>query len=320
MSPRGEPRPLSVAPMLDHTDRHLRWVLRQLSRRTLLYTEMVVGQAIRHGDRERLLGFDPEEGPVALQLGGDDPVLLADCAAIAEDLGYDELNLNVGCPSDRVQSGCFGAVLMRTPERVNEVVAAMRARVRLPVTVKHRIGIAEDGGSYEGLLRFVDAVPEADRLIVHARVAVLAGLSPRQNREVPPLRWGEVHQLKRDRPERRIEVNGGIRSLDAVVEHLRAVDGAMVGRAVLDDPWLLTRADEVVFGEPARAITPGDLVERVEGYVARWLGRPGFRPWHVHRHLMGLFVGVPGARRWRRTLADRADDPRAVRVAWDAIQ
>jgi tRNA dihydrouridine synthase A len=230
MHPRGPLRALSVAPMLDHTDRHFRFIARQLSRHALLYTEMIVGQAIRHGDRQRLLGFDEAEHPVALQLGGDDPALLAECAVVAQDMGYDELNLNVGCPSDRVQSGCFGAVLMRTPERVAEIVAAMRARVALPVTVKHRIGV--DGlEGYEHLLHFVDTVAAAgaDRFVVHARIAVLHGLSPRQNREIPPLRYEDVFRLKADRPALRIEINGGIRTLQSARELLDKVDGVMMG-------------------------------------------------------------------------------------------
>jgi tRNA-dihydrouridine synthase A len=316
MAPRGERRPLSVAPMMDHTDRHLRWVLRQISRHTLLYTEMVVGQAIRHGDRQKLLGFDPAEHPVALQLGGDDPALLADCAVIAEDQGYDELNLNVGCPSDRVQSGCFGAVLMKTPARVAEVVAAMRARVRIPVTVKHRIGV--DGReSYEHLLEFVDTVAAAgaDRLVVHARIAILAGLSPKENREIPPLRYGDVRRLKADRPALRIEINGGVTTLDQAVDHLGQLDGVMIGRAIMDRPMLLADADRVVFGDPAPPLGRAELIERVAGYVRRHLGEAHFRPWHVHRHLMNLFTGVPGARRWRRVLAEHADDPEGLRIA-----
>ncbi|MEQ1568412.1 MAG: tRNA dihydrouridine(20/20a) synthase DusA [Myxococcota bacterium] len=320
MPARGQRRPLSVAPMMDHTDRHLRWVLRQLSRHTLLYTEMVVGQAIRYGDREKLLGFDPVERPVALQLGGDDPALLAQCARIAEDMGYDEVNLNVGCPSDRVQSGSFGAVLMKTPHKVAEGVHAMRAQVSIPVTVKHRIGV-DDLDSYEQLERFVDVVAEAgcDRFVVHARIAILAGLSPKQNREVPPLRYDDVVRLKRARPALWIELNGGVTTLEAAVGHLDAVDGVMIGRAVIEQPMMLARADAVVFGVEQPSVDAEGLVEAVESYVRR--PHPtGFRPWHVHRHLMGLFTGVPGARAWRRTLAQHADAPDATRRALAAVR
>ena len=217
--------------MMDRTDRHFRRLLRLISRHTLLYTEMVTSRAILHGDRERLLGFDPSERPLALQLGGDDPDQLSECARIANDLGYDEVNLNVGCPSDRVQSGNFGVCLMRTPERVAECVAAMRAAVELPVTVKHRIGV-DELDRYEDMLGFVDVVAAAgcDRFTVHARKAWLHGLSPKQNRDVPPLRHADVHRLARERPELIIEINGGLRSLDQVDAELEHVDAVMLGR------------------------------------------------------------------------------------------
>lgn len=309
MNPRGVLRPLSVAPMMDHTDRHLRWVLRQLTRQTLLYTEMIVGLAIRHGDRQRLLGFDPEEGPVALQLGGDDPALLADCAAVAWDFGYDELNLNVGCPSDRVQSGCFGAVLMRSPERVADVVAAMRARVPLPVTVKHRIGV-DELDRYEDLHRFVTTVAAAgaDRFVVHARAAWLQGLSPKDNREIPPLRYPDVHRLKAELPHLRIEINGGIRTLDDTEAQLARVDGVMIGRAAIENPMMLALADQRIYGSTAPPIGPDELVERVAGYLGAAATLPGFKPRYVLRHLVNLFAGLPGARAWRRTLVGRADE------------
>jgi tRNA-dihydrouridine synthase A len=319
MDPRGERRPLSVAPMMDHTDRHLRWVLRQLTRRTLLYTEMVVGQAVRHGDRERLLGFDPEEKPLALQLGGDEPVLLAECAAIAEDLGYDEVNLNVGCPSDRVQSGCFGAVLMRRPERVAAAVEAMRRRVAIPVTVKHRIGV-DELDRYEDLHRFVTAVPAADRFVVHARIALLDGLSPRENREIPPLRHADVHRLKAELPHLRIEINGGIRTLDEAEAHLQRVDGVMIGRAAVETPLMFADADQRLFGSTATPVGVEELVDRVAGYLGRCARLRGFRPRHVLRHLLNLYAGVPGARAWRRILAERSDEGTdALRAALAAI-
>jgi tRNA-dihydrouridine synthase A len=291
--------------MMDHTDRHFRWLVRQLTRRTLLYTEMVVMHAVRHGDRERLLGFDPAERPLALQLGGDDPVQLAECARVAEDLGYDEVNLNVGCPSDRVQSGCFGAVLMRAPERVADCVAAMRAAVSLPVTVKHRIGV-DDRDAYEDLVAFVDAVAPSgcDRFVVHARKAVLKGLSPRQNREIPPLRHADVHRLKAERPQLAIEINGGLRTLDEAEAHLGRVDGVMIGRGVVDAPMILADADRRLYGDDRPATTREALVRAAADYVARWDGREHFHPRHVWRHLVNLYAGEPGARAWRRSVAD----------------
>lgn len=322
MNPRGELRPLSVAPMMDHTDRHLRWVLRQLSRHTLLYTEMIVGQAIRHGDRARLLGFDPEERPVALQLGGDDPVLLAECAAIAWDMGYDELNLNVGCPSDRVQSGCFGAVLMRSPERVAAAVDAMRGQVPIPVTVKHRIGV-DELDRYEDLHHFVTTVAAAgaDRFVVHARMAWLQGLSPKENREVPPLRYADVHRLKAELPHLRIEINGGFKTLDDAVAQLGAVDGVMIGRAAIDNPMLLADADQRLFGSTEAPIGGAELVDRVAEHLAQAATIPGFKPRYLLRHLVNLFAGLPGARAWRRTLVERADEGvDGLRAAYAAIR
>jgi tRNA-dihydrouridine synthase A len=321
MEPRGPLRALSVAPMIDHTDRHFRFIARQLSRHALLYTEMIVGQAIRYGDRQRLLGFDPAERPVALQLGGDDPALLAECAAIGEDMGYDEINLNVGCPSDRVQSGCFGAVLMKTPMRVAEIVAAMRARVALPVTVKHRIGVDELEG-YEHLLHFVDTVAAAgaDRFVVHARIAVLKGLSPRQNREIPPLRYEDVFRLKRERPSLRIELTGGVRTLPHARALLDQVDGVMMGRAVIDDLMVLSQADQLVFGEDSAPVSREELVARVAEYVERCRELPNFRSRYVLRHLVGLYAGVSGAKAWRRTLSERADEGVAgLRAAAEAV-
>lgn len=302
--------------MMDHTDRHLRWVLRRISRRVLLYTEMVVTHAIRHGDRERLLGFDPSERPLALQLGGDDPAALAECARIAEDLGYDEVNLNVGCPSDRVRSGSFGAVLMKTPERVADAVAAMRAAVAIPVTVKHRIGV-DDADRYEDLVRFVRTVAPsgADRFVVHARKAVLGGLSPKQNREIPPLRPGDVHRLKIDFPALQVEINGGIRSLGEAAEHLRHVDAVMIGRAVIEAPMMLAEADGVIFGETTPAPTRARIVEETLQYLERRHREdPTFRARWVLRHLSPLYAGVPGAAAWRRTLAETEDLAAAARA------
>lgn len=307
-SPRGPTPALSVAPMMDHTDRHLRWLLRQLTRRTLLYTEMVTTGALLHGPRARLLGLDPVEHPVALQLGGDDPDELATCARLAFEAGFDEVNLNVGCPSDRVAAGSFGAVLMRRPERVAQAVAAMRAAVPLPVTVKHRIGV-DELDRYEDMLRFVDIVAEAgaDRFTVHARKAWLQGLSPKENRTVPPLRHEEVWRLKAARPGLHIELNGGIRSLEEVATHLAHVDAVMLGRAVIEDPWLLRQADARVFGEegPGLVDSREALVARLRAYAQDRLAE-GERLGPVIRHVLPLFNGQPGARAWRRLLSERA--------------
>jgi len=290
--------------MMDRSDRHFRVFLRRLSRHTLLYTEMVHVRAVLSGDRERLLGFDPEESPLALQLGGDDPGDLAEAARIAEDLGYDEINLNVGCPSSRVQSGNFGVCLMGQPDRVAEGVAAMRAAVSLPVTVKHRIGF-DDRDSYAHMLEFVDRVAAAGcvHFTVHARKAWLRGLSPKENRNIPPLRPEEVVRLKAERPELVIELNGGIRDLDAVDAWLGPVDAVMIGRAAWDNPYLFAEADRRYFGASTAVPRRAEVVAAMEPVMARALER-GARALSVVRPMMGLFSGVPGARAWRRTLSD----------------
>lgn len=310
---RGAVRAISVAPMMDCTDRHFRWLMRQISRRALLYTEMVTTGAALHGDRAHVLGFSPEERPLALQLGGDDPAALAASARIAEDMGYDEVNLNCGCPSDRVHSGNFGACLMAQPGRVADAVAAMRAAVAIPVTVKHRIGI--DGRErYEDMLEFVDAVAAAgcDRFTVHARIAVLGGLSPKENRTVPPLRYPDVYRLKAERPGLVVELNGGVRSLDAVQEHLGAgVDAVMIGRAAYEDPFVFADVDRRFFGvEEAEAPGRFEVARRVGEYAEAYVrASPQRKPSAVLRHLLGLFTGQPGAREFRRILGD-ARDPR----------
>ncbi len=293
--------------MMDRTDRHDRYFLRQLSRRVLLYSEMVVTKALLHGDREYLAGFDPEEHPIALQLGGDDPAELAVCAKIAEDMGYDEVNLNVGCPSSRVQSGCFGVVLMRRPGRVAEAVVAMRDAVGIPVTVKHRIGV-DELDRYEDMLNFVDVVAEsgADRFTVHARKAWLKGLSPKENRNVPPLRYDDVYRLKGERSSLPIELNGGVRTLDEALTHLEHVDAVMIGRAATDTPIIFAEADQRVFGDDGPVVTRDEVVERMAAYLDRWIGRPRFRPHHVTRHMLTLYAGVPGARAWKRALTEGA--------------
>ncbi|MFY0536516.1 tRNA dihydrouridine(20/20a) synthase DusA [Nannocystis pusilla] len=317
-SRRGLVRALSVAPMMEWTDRHFRWLVRQISRRTLLYTEMVTTGAALHGEREIVLGFDPSEGPLALQLGGDDPQALAECARIAEGMGYDEVNLNVGCPSDRVQGGNFGACLMRQPSRVAACVAAMRAAVSLPVTVKHRIGV--DGRErYEDMLEFVDAVAAegCDRFTVHARIAILAGLSPKENRTVPPLRYPEVYRLKAERPGLVVEINGGVRSLDAAAEHMRAgVDAVMIGRAAYEDPYCFAEVDRRFFGEteapPSRFEVARRYGEHADAHLRAY---PRRKASAVLRHVLGLFTGQPGAREFRRILSETRDErPPSVRM------
>jgi tRNA-dihydrouridine synthase A len=318
-APRS-PHTLSVAPMMDWTDRHCRAFHRTLTRRALLYTEMVTTGAILYGDRERHLGFGVVEHPLALQLGGSDPSALAECARIAGDWGYDEVNLNCGCPSDRVQSGAFGACLMRTPDVVARAVEAMKAATSLPVTVKHRIGI-DDLDSYEHLTRFVRTVAEAgcETFIVHARKAWLSGLSPRENREIPPLRHDVVRQLKADFPHLTVVLNGGILTLEAARDALAWADGVMIGRAAYQDPYILATADCEVFGEVGTPPTRREAIEAFLSHVAAQLeqGQPLNR---MMKHTLGLFAGQPGARHWKRTLSERGHLPGAgVDVVREAL-
>jgi tRNA-dihydrouridine synthase A len=294
---------LSVAPMMERTDRHFRFLVRQISRRTLLYTEMVTTPALLKGPTERLLRYDPQEHPIALQLGGDKPEDLTQCALLAEDAGYDEVNLNVGCPSDRVQTGRFGACLMAEPARVADAVSAMQNRVQIPVTVKHRIGI-DDLDRYEDMLNFVDVVAKAGcwRFSVHARKAWLQGLSPKENRTVPPLRYDDVYRLKRERPDLDIEINGGIKTLAEAQDHLRHIDAVMIGRAAYDDPYLFAEADNLVFGDDAVASDRQEVGAKMLAYAEAQIGE-GQRLHSITRHMMGLFTGVPGARAYRRHLS-----------------
>ncbi len=294
----------SLAPMMDATDRHFRYLFRQVSRRALLYTEMITTGAIVHGDRERLLGLDTCEHPIAIQLGGDNPSELAACARIAADWGYDEVNLNVGCPSDRVQSGHFGACLMARPQVVAAGIAAMRDAVDIEITVKHRIGI-DDLDRYEDMLRFVDSVGQAGcgRFSIHARKAWLHGLSPRENRSVPPLRYADVYRLKQERPELCVEINGGIETLEDCEMHLQKVDAVMVGRATYDDPCRWLDTDRRLFGETADPARREDVARAMAEYVDDWVSRGG-QARHVLRHCMHLFAGQPGARRFRRHLSE----------------
>ena len=300
---------ISVAPMMDWTDRHCRFFHRQLTKQALLYTEMVVADAVIHGARDRLLGFDATEHPVALQLGGSDPAKLAEAAAMAEAFGYDEINLNVGCPSDRVQSGTFGACLMLTPALVGECVAAMKRAVRVPVTVKCRLGV-DDQDVETALDDIADRVfaAGADALWVHARKAWLEGLSPKENRDIPPLDYDRVYRLKQRLPGRFVGINGGIVSMSEVDEHLRHVDGAMLGRAAYHTPAILLEADRRIGGGPAPDLR--DVIDAMADYAGRHIAAGG-RLSHVTRHMVGLFHGCAGARRYRQILSTEATRPDA---------
>ena len=313
----------AVAPMIDWTDRHCRFFHRQLTGRALLYTEMIVADAVIHGDRERLLGFDRSEHPVALQLGGSDPEKLAEAAEIGAGFGYDEINLNVGCPSDRVQSGTFGACLMKTPDVVAAGVSAMKARVSLPVTVKCRIGV-DDQDTEIALDALADAAwsAGADALWVHARKAWLQGLSPRENREIPPLDYDRVYRLKQANPDRFIGINGGIVSLDEAAAHLAHVDGVMLGRAAYQNPAILAAVDALLEGGERVPVDYALLIEAMAAYAERHIASGG-RLSHVTRHMIGLFHGFDGARRYRQILSSRATKPGAgaevLREAFSAV-
>ncbi len=300
-----------VAPMMECTDRHCRFFHRLLTRRALLYTEMLTAGAVLHGDRARLLRFDAAEHPLALQLGGCDPQALAGCARIGADAGFDEINLNVGCPSDRVREGRFGACLMAEPELVGDCVGAMKATVAVPITVKCRIGI-DDQDPDQTLEIFAQAVEQAgaDALIVHARKAWLKGLSPKENREVPPLDYERVYRLKAAHPRLTIVLNGGIAGVEEALAHLAHVDGVMMGRAAYQEPWRLIAVDPLCFGEAARCCSPKDALVALIPYIERELAR-GTRLHAITRHLHGVFRAVSGARAFRRHLAGAATTPDA---------
>ncbi len=302
---------LSVAPMMDRTDRHFRYLLRLLSPSALLYTEMVVAQAVLHGDRERLLGFDPAEHPLVLQLGGSDPDLLAAAAEQGECRGYDAINLNIGCPSDRVQSGEFGACLMAHPQLVAAGVAAISRRVAIPVTVKTRIGI-DDHDDYAFLRAFIDPVVEAGcrTFIIHARKAILQGLSPAENRSIPPLRYDVVYRLKQDLPELNIILNGGVRTTAEVLQHLQCVDGVMIGRQAYKEPFWLAELQLEVCGRVGTMPARRHVVEQMAEYAEKVMSG-GARLHHVTRHMLGLYAGLPGARSWRRYLSEAVHAPNA---------
>jgi tRNA-dihydrouridine synthase A len=293
--------------MVDWTDRHFRFFLRHLAPRSLLYTEMNTTGAVLRGKSEHILDFDPREGPLALQIAGDDPMAVAQAVLKAEDWPYDEYNLNCGCPSDKVQDAHFGACLMAEPGLVADLVAAMKESTKKPVTVKHRIGIRGHGTvreKYEDMAEFagICARAGADRLIIHARIAILEGLDPRQNREIPPLRYEDVYRLKREFPELTIEINGGVRTLEVLLPQYDSVDGVMVGRAAYEDPYFMTVAERAVFGDPLSGITRRSVILSMMPYFEEWEDK-GVPPHKIYRHMTDLFAGFPGARRWRQLLS-----------------
>jgi tRNA-dihydrouridine synthase A len=297
---------LCIAPMMDWSDHHCRYFWRLLTKEALLYTEMVTTGALIHGDRQRFLHYNTEEHPIALQLGGSNPTDLARCARWAQDWHYDEVNLNCGCPSDRVQSGMFGACLMAQPQLVADCVKAMVDACDIPVTVKHRIGI-DDMESYQQLTDFIEPIAQAGckTFIVHARKAWLQGLSPKQNREVPPLNYPWVYQLKRDFPNLNIVINGGIQTLEQSQAHLEQVDGVMIGREAYQNPWLLAEVDRQIFGVDRPAASRDHVMEQLLPYVEQQLAL-GARLNHITRHILGLFQGEPGAKKFRRHLSENA--------------
>jgi len=299
-------RTLAIAPMMDHTDRHFRYFMRIISPHALLYTEMITTGALIHGDRQRFLEHNADEYPLAIQLGGSDPKDLAACAVIAEEAGYDEVNLNVGCPSDRVQSGRFGACLMAEPELVAESVSRMSQRVDIPVTVKTRIGI-DEMDSYEELTSFIKCVKEAgcDCFIIHARKAWLNGLSPKENREVPPLQYETVHQLKKDFPEIDLIINGGFTTQDSIMKQYTHVDGVMIGRAAYQNPYLLAKIEQALFTNGNPLPTRYEILEKFMEYVQQNLDQ-GIYLGHMSRHILGLFLSQPGARAYRRYISENA--------------
>ncbi len=308
-------RRFSVAPMMDWTDHHCRYFLRLISKRALLYTEMVTTGALIHGDSARFLRYDQSEHPVALQLGGSDPAALAACTKMAETAGFDEVNLNVGCPSDRVQNNMIGACLMAHPQLVADCVKQMQDVVDIPVTVKHRIGI-NGRDSYAELCDFVGTVSAAGctTFTVHARIAILEGLSPKENRDVPPLRYDIAAQLKTDFPDLEFILNGGIKTLEQCTEHLQTFDGVMIGREAYHNPWLLSEVDHQLFGDAQREITRTSVLEQLRPYLLEHLAQGGKVP-HVTRHILGLAQGFPGARRFRQLLsADiyKTDEPMRI--------
>jgi len=310
--------PFSVAPMMQRTDRHFRYFLRLLTERTLLYSEMIVADALLNGAREHLLDFSETEHPIALQVGGSDPEKMARCARIAEDWGYDEININVGCPSSRVQKGDIGVCLMADPEQVAQCVSSMRAAADLPVTVKHRIGF-DDRDRYVDMARFVETVADAGcpRFTVHARKAWLDGLSPTDNRNVPPLRYEDVYRLSREFPRVDIELNGGIETLDDIRTHLENVDAVMVGRAAYHRPYRLGHIDREIFGVDRDPPSRRQIAERMADYAEWWIEEKGGKLSHITHHIMQLYSHRRGAGEWRSYLGEHtdSDDPEVIREA-----
>ncbi|MGC9403960.1 tRNA dihydrouridine(20/20a) synthase DusA [Vibrio genomosp. F10 str. 9ZC157] len=299
----------SIAPMLDWTDRHCRYFHRLLTSQTLLYTEMITTGAIIHGKGD-FLAYNEEEHPVALQFGGSNPTDLATCAKLAQERGYDEINLNVGCPSDRVQNGRFGACLMAEPQLVADCVAAMNDVVDIPVTVKTRIGI-DDQDSYEFLTDFISIVSEkakCEQFTIHARKAWLSGLSPKENREIPPLDYDRAYQIKKDFPHLSIAVNGGVKTLEETLIHLKHLDGVMVGREAYQNPYLLAQVDQLIFGLDKPVMKRSEAVEAMLSYIEQQLSN-GAKLGHITRHMLGLFQGMPGGRQWRRYISENAHKP-----------
>ncbi len=303
---KAEPWKFCVAPMLDWTDRHCRFFLRQMSQHARLYTEMITTGAIVHGARARFLKFNPAEHPIALQFGGSELDEIAQAAELGEHYGYDEINLNCGCPSDRVQEGRFGACMMREPDHVAAAVRTMRSVTSLPVTVKHRVGV-DDSEDYPFMRHFVETVAAAgcEVFIVHARKAWLKGLSPKENREIPPLQYDLVYRLKQDFPSLTIVINGGIKTLEQSAEHLRHVDGVMLGREVYENPYILSGVDAQLFGDQRPPLSRHDVIEQMKYYAIKEMDR-GAHLHHITRHILGLYRGMPGGRAFRRTLSEGA--------------
>ena len=314
-------RAFCVAPMLDWTDRHERFFLRLISRHAVLYTEMVTTGAILHGDRDRFLAFNDAEHPLALQLGGSDPQALAECSRIAINYGYDEINLNVGCPSDRVKSGSFGACLMAQPQLVADCVAAMQDAVDIPVTVKHRIGI-DDRDSWDELCEFVETIAQTgcNVFIVHARKAWLQGLSPKENREIPPLSYETVHKLKQTYPQLQFIINGGFTSLESAKAQLQFVDGVMMGREVYHNPYILVDVDRLFYDDEHSIPSRHEIIEQLLAYVETELAK-GTRLHAITRHILGLFPGMPGAKAFRRYISENATRKNAgIEVLQQALE
>ncbi len=303
--------PISIAPMMDYTDRHFRYFLRQITKKTLLYTEMITTQAIIHGDRHKLLDFSAEEKPLILQLGGDNPQKLAQCAKIGEDWGYDGINLNVGCPSNRVQNGNFGACLMAKPDAVAKALESMQEAVNIPVSIKHRIGI-DNQDSYEDMLNFVKIVNKSGckNFTIHARKAWLNGLSPKDNRTIPPLHYDYIHRLKQELPSLNIEINGGITTLIQIEEQLNLVDAVMIGRAAYDNPYLFAHVDQKFWGEIYPSKNRHQIIESMFDYIDFWVSK-GVKLHSISRHLLQIFAGQTGTKAWKRFISENVNQNNA---------